>query len=185
MAWVMLIGGLVLWSAAHLWKRLARAHREKMGDAGRGIAAVLILASVGLMIFGYRWAEFVTVWSPPGFMIHINNLLMLIAMYVYLSAMAAPGLWIARIKHPQLAGFKIWTLAHLLVNGDLASILLFGGLLAWAVVNLIVINKQSGPWVRPETAPVKSELAMIGVGLIGFAVVAGLHVAAGKWPFPG
>lgn len=184
MAWVLLVGGLVLWTAAHLWKRLARENRERLGDTGRGIAALVILVSVGLMIFGYRWTGFVTIWSPPTFLIHINNLLMVVAMYVYLSAMAAPGLWIARIKHPQLAGFKIWTLAHLLVNGDLASILLFGGLLAWAVANLIIINRQSGPWVRPDTAPIKSEIAMIGVGLIGFVVVAGLHIAAGKWPFP-
>jgi len=135
------------------------------------------------MIFGYRWAEFIPVWSPPTFFTHINNLLMLVAFYVYLSAMAASNLWIARLKHPQLTGFKIWTVAHLLVNGDLASVLLFGGLLAWAVVSVIVINRQDGPTVRSERAPIKSEWLMIVVGLVGFGAIAAVHVWLGVNPF--
>ncbi|MFK7875991.1 MAG: NnrU family protein [Paracoccaceae bacterium] len=185
MAWIMLVVGLALWSAVHLWKRVAPDHRASLGANGRAIAAVLLLVSLLLMIFGYRGADFIALWSPPGFMIHINNLLMVLGLYVYLSTMAAPNLWIARIKHPQLTGFKIWTVAHLLVNGDLASVLLFGGLLAWAVVNLIKINKQDGPPVRSQTAPIKSEIVMLAVGLAGFVAVAALHMAAGKWPFPG
>ena len=184
MSWLLLILGLVLWTAAHLFKRVAPERRAAMGEPGKGLVAALIAISVVLMILGYRWTPFVTVWTPPGFMIHINNLLMLAAMYVYLSSMAAPNLWIARIGHPQLAGFKIWTLAHLLVNGDLASILLFGGLLAWAVVTVIRVNKADGPTKR-ERAPLKKEWQMVLVGIAGFVVVAGLHILAGKWPFPG
>ncbi len=183
MAWVLLILGLVIWVGAHFFKRVYPEKRAAMGDAGRGLVTVLLLASLALMIFGYRGADFVPIWSPPSFFVHINNLLMLVAMYVYLSSMAAKNLWIARIGHPQLAGFKIWTVAHLLVNGDLASILLFGGLLAWAVVSVIRINKADGPAKR-ERAPIKSEIVMLAVGLVGFVVVAGLHVLAGKWPFP-
>ena len=187
MIWLIL--GLLLWTAAHLFKRLAPAARgalqDRMGDVSKLVFTVMILGSVALMVLGYRAADFIPVWTPPSFFGHINNLLMLIAFYVFLSAMAAPGLWIARIKHPQLLGFKIWAVAHLLANGDLASIVLFGGLLAWAVVSLIVINRQSGHWDRPETAPIKSEAVMAAVGLAGFVVVAGVHAWLGVNPFGG
>lgn len=185
MPWLMLLAGLALWAAAHLFKRLAPEKRAALGDPGRGLVAVLIILSLVLMIYGYRWAPFVPIWSPPAFFIHINNLLMLVALYVYLSAMAASHLKVARLKHPQLAGFKIWALAHLLVNGDLASVLLFGGLLAWGVVSLIIINKADGPTLRSERAPLKAEWQMALVGLVAFGVVALLHNWAGKWPFPG
>lgn len=174
--------GLIVWIVAHLWKRIGPASRASAGSAGKGIVAVAIIASVVLMVIGYRDATFVPIWSPPSFFSHINNLLMLIAVYVYFSTMAAPNLWIARIKHPQLAGFKIWAFAHLLVNADVASILLFGGLLFWAVFSVVLINKQDGPPVRSETAPIKSELVMLGVALVAFIVIVGLHTWLGPFP---
>ncbi|MEO1239619.1 MAG: NnrU family protein [Pseudomonadota bacterium] len=186
---IWLVGGVLLWTLAHLCKRVTPGLRawlqDSLGDVSKLVFALAILASVALMVVGYRSADFIPVWTPPAFFGHLNNLLMVVALYVYLSAMAAPRLWIARIKHPQLAGFKIWAVAHLLANGDLASIVLFGGLLGWAVVNLIVINRQSGPWDRPETAPIKSEVVMGLVGIAGFGVVSALHVWLGVNPFGG
>ena len=136
---ILLVAGVLLWSGAHLFKRAAPAARARMGDPGKGLVALLLVASVVMMWLGYRWAPHVPVWYPPEFLKHVNNLLMLFAFYLF-GVGAAKGLLAARIRHPQLTAVKIWAVAHLLVNGDVKSFVLFGGLLIWAVVEVIVIN---------------------------------------------
>lgn len=176
--------GLALWWAAHLWKRVAPAHRATVGEPGKGLVTVLVLASVVLMVVGYggsEWlgiegAEFIEVWSPPDFLTHVNNLLMLFAFYLY----AASGMKtrITRvIRHPQLTAVKTWAVAHLLVNGDLASVVLFGGLLAWAVVSVILINKAEPRGPLPEPAPVGKEIG----ALVGAVVVMGVVMMIHNW----
>jgi uncharacterized membrane protein len=85
------------------------------------------------------------------------------------------------MRHPQLTGVKTWALAHLLVNGDLPSFILFGGLLAWAVVEVILINRQN-QWTRAtvETSLGKDAGAVIGT-LVLYGIVAWLH----GWLLPG
>ena len=79
----LLILGLLLWSLAHFYKRLLPAHRAKLGEKGKVPIAFVLFLSLLLMIFGYRWAGFIPVWSPPAFFTHINNLLMLGAFFVF------------------------------------------------------------------------------------------------------
>ena len=182
----MLILGLILWIGAHYFKRLAPDARARLGDPGKGLVAVLIIASLVLMILGYRGADFIPVWSPPSFMVHINNLLMLLALWVYGSS-AAKGAkaWPAyKTRHPQLLGFKIWAFAHLLVNGDLASIILFGGLLGWAVVSVILINRAEPDWTPPAPAGRATYVRLAVISLVFFAVIAGIHIWLGVSPFP-
>ncbi|MEO0357859.1 MAG: NnrU family protein [Pseudomonadota bacterium] len=184
---LLLIAGLGLWIAAHVFKRMMPDARAALGaNAGRGIMTVLIIGALLMMIFGYRWAPFVEIWTPPGFLTHVNNLLMIIAVYVYFSTAALPGkVWIAsKVAHPQLLGVKIWSVAHLLVNGDLASIILFGGLLGWAVWNLILIKRGVDTFDRTK-APIKSELAFTAVSAVMFVVITGIHTLAGVSPFGG
>ena len=176
--------GLALWWAAHLWKRVAPAHRATVGEPGKGLVTVLVLAGVVLMVLGWRgsaWlgiegAETVFVWSPPDFLTHVNNLLMLFAFYLY----AASGMKtrITRvIRHPQLTAVKTWAVAHLMVNGDLASVVLFGGILAWAVVSVILINKAEPRGPLPEPAPVGKEIG----ALVGAVVVMGVVMMIHNW----
>ncbi|MEL6587943.1 MAG: NnrU family protein [Pseudomonadota bacterium] len=180
---VLLILGVALWWAAHSFKRIAPGARANLGDPGKGLVALLVVASVVLMVIGYRGAAFIPVWSPPAFLTHVNNALMVIAFYVY-GVGAAKGTLAARIRHPQLTAFKTWAVAHLLVNGDLASVLLFGGLLAWAVVTVIFINR-SEPWVRPAEVSIKGEVKALVIGVVIMAVVAGIHAWLGVNPFGG
>ncbi len=182
----LLIAGLFLWTAAHYFKRLMPAQRAAMGNAGKGVVAVALLASVVLMVLGYRAADFIPVWTPPTFLMHVNNTLMLFALWVYGSS-AAKGAkaWPAdRIRHPQLTGFKIWAVAHLLVNGDLASILLFGGLLAWAVGEVILINRAEPEWTPPAKAGMATKVRLAVITLVLYGVIAGVHIWLGVWPFP-
>lgn len=167
----LIVLGLALWWAAHLWKRLAPASRASMGNAGKGLVTVGVLAGIVLMVMGYRGVEQIDLWYPPSFLTHVNNLLMVFAVYLY----AASGMKtrITRaIRHPQLTAVKTWAVAHLLVNGDLASVILFGGLLAWAVVEVILINKAVPRGPLPEPAPMGKEIgAVVGAVVVTVAIM--------------
>ena len=136
----LLILGVLLWAAAHLLKRLAPGLRARLGEgAGKGLVTLALLVSIYLMVVGYRAADFTPLWEPPVFLRHVNNLLMVFAV-ILVTMQANRGRMRTWMRHPMLTGVKTWALAHLLVNGDLASLVLFGGLLAWAVVEVIVMG---------------------------------------------
>jgi len=182
----LLVIGLLLWSGAHLFKRVAPGPRavlqERMGDASRGLFAGLLLFSVVLMVLGYRSYSGTFFWGRSGATTGINNLLMVFAVYLF----AASGLKtrITRvIRHPQLTAVKTWALAHLLVNGDTASFILFGGLLAWAVAEVILINRQTERPVTRESYPAANEVKAIIGTLVVFAGISVIHIWLGYNPF--
>ncbi|MEL7115637.1 MAG: NnrU family protein [Pseudomonadota bacterium] len=180
---ILLILGVALWSAAHLFKRLAPSARAGLGDAGRGMVAVAIVASVVLMVIGYRTADGAVFWGRTPTLVAINNVLMLLAVYLY--AVSGMKTWLAsKTRHPQLNGFKTWCVAHLIVNGDVASFVLFGGLLAWAVVQMILISKAEGRAFRTDivVVPRREVMAIVGT-LIVTAVIMGIHAWLGVVPW--
>ena len=176
--------GVVLWAYSHLMKRVTPNLRASLGEAkGKGVVALLSFVALGLMIWGYRGtgAETIQLWNPPAFLNHINNLLMLIAVFL-VNLGYVPGLLRSKMRHPMLGAVKVWALAHLLVNGDLASVILFGGMLAWAVFDMIKINKMQ-VWARPAAGPVIYDIGY-GIASIGiFGAIAWLHTYLGYWPF--
>ncbi|WP_322865155.1 NnrU family protein [Aquicoccus sp. G2-2] len=178
----LLILGVLLWAFAHLFKRIAPAARARLGDPGKGLVAALLVLSLVLMVLGYRAAPIGDVfWGRSPALTGINNLLMLLA--VYLFAVSGMKTRLARvIRHPMLTGVKTWAVAHLLVNGDVPSFILFGGLLIWAVVEVIVINRQT-EWVKPAPAPMGKEIRAAIGALIVFAVIAFIHTWLGYPPF--
>jgi uncharacterized membrane protein len=184
MGYILLILGIVLFVGAHWFKRLSPDSRAAMGEnKGKGIMAVVMLAGLILLIIGYRNAGFVNVWVPPAFMTHIANLLVLIGFWFF-ALSSIPGTMSARVRHKQLTGVKAWAVGHLLVNGDLASIILFGSMLAWAVVSVILINKAQPTWERPANASVKNDGIAFVVGLLLYGIVAAIHTWLGYYPFP-
>ncbi|MWP36378.1 hypothetical protein GQY15_02030 [Rhodobacter sphaeroides] len=180
---LLLILGVALWSAAHLFKRVAPGLRQPLGNAGKGIAALLLVASLVMMVLGYRQAEFIPVYSPPPGIGHANNLLMLIGLIVFGAGMSKGWLW-TKIRHPMLYGALIWVVAHLLVNGDVASLILFGGMGLWAVAEIVLINRQTA-WQRPVSGGPKRDLALVGVVLVMYGVIALVHIWTGHNPFLG
>jgi uncharacterized membrane protein len=181
-AMLVMILGIALWWAAHLFRRAAPGPRARLGDGGKGLVAALLAVSVVLMVLGYRAAPFVPLWSPPAVLTHLNNLLMVLAFYLF----AASGMktWITtKVRHPQLTAVKTWAVAHLLVNGDLASIVLFGGLLGWAVVEVIVINRAEPVWTTPPHAPARREAVALVAAVVATGVAGVVHGWLGVWPF--
>lgn len=183
MYWIVLLAGVALWWGAHLFKRISPAQRSSMGDAGKGVVAAGVGIGIVLMVIGYRGVDFIPVWAPPLFLVHLNNLLMLIAIYM-MSPAPKRGKLISGMRHPMLTGFSLWAIAHLLVNGDLASIILFGGLLLWAIVEVRVINAAEPNW-KPATGGTYSKDGMFAAGSVVLLFIIGyVHNLLGVWPFP-
>lgn len=181
---VILIAGVALWALAHLFKRAMPDRRAALGDKGRGAVALALLLSVLLMIFGYRMADFVPLWSGPGWLVHLNNLAVLIALYM-MSPAPKKGALLNGVRHPMLIGFLLWAGAHLLVNGDLASLILFGGLGAWALVEIAVINRAEPAWAPGPKGSIAKDGMFFVASIILLGVIGYIHGLIGPSPFPG
>ena len=184
----LMIIGILIWIAVHYMKRLAPAPRQSLtdrfGEGSKGIIALMLVVSVILMIIGYRAAEFSPVYDPLPWAGHLNNLLMIIAFLLF--GAGSKGSWLAsRMRHPMLIGFKIWTIAHLLVNGDVASIILFGSMLAWAVGQVILINRST-TWTPDRSTTLGARDAKLVIAwIVMFIIVASVHIWLGHNPFIG
>jgi len=179
-----LIAGVLLWWAAHLFKRLAPDARAGMGDRGKGLVALALGVSVILMIVGYRRADVIALYAPLAGMGHLNNLAMLVAVFLF-GVGGTKGTLYTRMRHPMLWGTVIWAGSHLLVNGDLASVILFGGIGAWALVAMAAINRAE-PWEPPDAGRGirGDEMNLVGT-LVVYGLIAGIHSWLGYNPFLG
>jgi uncharacterized membrane protein len=180
----LLIIGLALWYAGHLFKRVLPGVREGLGNAGKGVAAVTIIAGVVLMVMGYRGSEYIHVYATPAWGWHLNNLLMLVAVFLFgLGSSKSPLR--AKMRHPMLTGTAVWAGAHLLVNGDLHSLILFGGIGLWAFVEMALINAKEPVYHRFEGGSAGGTMRLLVITLVVYAVIVGIHWGLGVRPFPG
>lgn len=173
MGLAILIAGLVVMLGAHVFVtfRGVRAGAiEHVGLNGyRVLFSIVSLAGLVLVVWGYgsyRANEWIELWSPPAFMRHITVGLMLIVS-ILIAATFIPSHIKARAKYPMLAAVKIWAFAHLLSNGDLGSILLFGSFLTWAV-HARIAAKHRGDTVLPAPAGWLNDAIAVAVGIVIF-----------------
>ena len=175
MTW--LVFGVLLWSAVHLLPSVGVPVRaraiERLGQAYQGLFALAILASVGLMVLGWRSTPPTAVYTPPAWGSAAANVLVFVALLLFAASGMATN--IKRIvQHPQLTGMATWGVAHLLSNGDFRSLLLFGGLGLWAIVSILFINRRDGAWERPAPQPMAGEWKHLAAAVVVFAL---LHFA--------
>lgn len=139
----LLIVGIVVFLGIHSLPAFPHLRERLIGALGEnGYKALFSVASIlgfVLLIWGYAVAPFVQVWVPPAWTRWVAIVLMLPA-FVFLVAAYVPGRIKAKLKHPFLVAIKTWALAHLIANGDLASIILFGSFLAYAVYDRIALK---------------------------------------------
>ena len=149
MSTIYLVAGLLLFLGVHSTRVVAESWRSRtlahIGEVPfRGMYALLSLAGLMLLSWGYGVArqQPVVLSSPPVAMRHIAALLTLLS-FVLLAATYVPGNRIkARLHHPMVLGVKVWALAHLLANGTLAAVVLFGSFLVWAIVLFAVSRRR-------------------------------------------
>jgi uncharacterized membrane protein len=170
-----LILGLVLFLGAHLFVTARDRRAAAIARLGLGYRALFVavsLAGLVLIIWGfglYRQSGYIEIWSPPRFMRHISIGLMLVSVILVLAAYL-PGHIKAKAKHPMLAGIKVWAFAHLLSNGDIGSIILFGAFLGWAVYARIAVKRREarGDITRIGTAERgwQNDAVAVGLGIV-------------------
>jgi len=168
-----LVAGLVIFLGVHSIRIVAPGWRERMiarvGETPWKMAYSLAsLAGFLLIIGGYAAARVqpdpVVLYYPPFWLRHVMMLLML-PVFPLLVSTYFPGRIKAIVKHPMLTATKAWALSHLLVNGMLADVLLFGGFLAWAVIDRISAGKRPQPAPATASPPIRNDVIAVVVGL--------------------
>ncbi|MEZ5788640.1 MAG: NnrU family protein [Xanthobacteraceae bacterium] len=155
MGLAVLILGLILFIGAHVFvtmrpQRKALIRRIGMGPY-KGLFALVAIAGVVLIAWGYgtyRATEWIQIWDPPRWTRHVTVLLVWPA-FIAFTATYIPGDIKRVLKHPTLVAVKLWAVGHLISNGDLGSIILFGSLLAWAVYDRITLKHRTDPGGPP------------------------------------
>ena len=144
-----LILGLIVFLGVHSIRIVADEWRTRtivrLGELPwKGLYSVASLLGLGLLIWGFGLArqQPTLLWSPPTGMRHLAALLTLVS-FILLAAAYVPGNAIkARLHHPMVLAVKVWALAHLLANGNLAHVLLFGAFLMWSVFNFAAARRR-------------------------------------------
>ena len=176
----LLIAGLVLFLGVHSVAIIAPSFRtrtiQRMGEgAWKGLYALISSAGFVLICYGFGLARQapVVLYSPPTWLRHLAFLVML-PVFPLLIAAYLPGRIKTAAKHPMLAAVKFWAFAHLLANGSLADVLLFGGFLAWAVVDRISVKRRAMPQVLRTAPPGPwSDAIAVVLGLAVYALLIG------------
>lgn len=154
---------------------------EMVGEkAFKGVYTFISFAGLALLIYGfgqYRAGGYISLWTPPKAMMHLNLLLSSLAMVMIFAANFKGGVIKSTLKHPFLIGIKTWALGHLLANGDVGSTLIFTSFLLYAVYNRIDHKKRGT--LHPEKQPFgRGDVQAIALGV---TVSAFLILGGHKW----
>lgn len=174
-----LILGVLLWSVAHFIPAIAVDFRKnligKLGEKPyKGLFALVMVFSLYLIISGWKATLPEFLYIPPAWGRHATSLLVLIA-FILFSASHGNNNIKRFIRHPQLTSVIVWGAGHLIANGESRSIVLFGGLALWAIIDIFLLNRRDGAWTRPEPAPFKKDVIAVAAGLVVYLVFAGAH----------
>ncbi len=181
----MLLVGLVLFLGIHSTRIVAEGWRGRMIAAlgemrWKGLVSLVSLAGFVLLVWGYGQArmETVALWTPPAGMRHLAALLTVPAFICLVAAYVPRNAIRARLRHPMVLGVKAWALAHLLANGTLADVVLFGSFLLWAVLDFMAARRRdraaaaAGELPMPEATAGAATAFTLLIGLGAWAVFA-------------
>jgi uncharacterized membrane protein len=171
----LLIIGIILFLGLHLLPTVPDLRQSliaRLGERGyKGLFALLSIATFMLLVYGFAHAPLIQIWSPPRWTRWVAIVLMIPA-FILLVAAYVPGQIKARVKHPFVDAISTWALAHLIANGDLASIVLFGAFLAYAVFDRITLKHRAatGLVTVAATGPARNDVIAVVAGLTLYAI---------------
>lgn len=166
--------GLIVFFGAHLFTAYARGLRaaivSRLGETPyKGLFSLFAGAGLALIIIGWRGADATVLYVAPYWLVHVVYGLVLIALILLAAAYLPKGKIAHWVKHPMLAGVKIWAFAHLLVNGEARSLMLFGSFLAFGVLDRIAVKKRGE--LGPAAGPVLNDVLAVMVGAGAWAAI--------------
>ena len=189
MGLAVLILGLVVFTGSHALTMARGARAALLARIGevpyKIVYSFVAILGIALIAWGYgeyRATGWIQIWNPPAFMRHVTVALMWPSI-VCIAAAYSPGHIKKTLKHPMLVGVKLWAFAHLLANGDLGSIVLFGSVLAWAVVDRISLKRRNDPgappipiggWKNDVVAVIAGTLVYLALGFVFHPLVIGV-----------
>ncbi|MGL6063352.1 MAG: NnrU family protein [Bradyrhizobium sp.] len=176
--WVM-VAGLVIFLGAHTLTTRRDLRARVIASTGEGTYKIVysLVSAIGLalIVWGfarYRATGWIDVWQPPVAMRLIAVALMLPAVIMVVASYIRGRIY-TTLKHPMLAGVKLWAAAHLLANGDLGSIILFGSFLAWAVFDRISMKRRSDSGGPPiPVGGATNDAIAVAVGIVAYLALA-------------
>lgn len=187
---VWLTVGVLIFAGVHMIPSLAAPARARFIErrgAGpyQGLFSLALLLGIGLMVLGWRSTMPSHVYGPPAWSRLAANGLMVLGLLLFVAS-GVPTNLKRFIRHPQLTGVATWAVAHLLANGDTRSLVLFGGIGLWAVLEIVLINRREGAWEKPEPLPLSADLKPLVGGVVAFVVLLFAHPwIAGVSAMPG
>jgi uncharacterized membrane protein len=174
-----LIAGLIVFFGVHvvpMFPEFKGSLQSRFGEMRfKGIYSLVSLTGFALILLGYSQAEFRPVFSPPVWAPLIAYLTMPIS-FCLLVAAYVPNNFRRVIRNPMLSAVLIWALVHLIANGDLASVLLFGLFGLYAIVDIISVNRRS-PAETPAKQPLLKDVLVLAIGFAAFWIVRYFHAA--------
>lgn len=168
--------GIALFFILHMipfWGRNVRSGAINTIGPGpyKGLFALASLASFVLIVRGWQVADLSVVYDPPTWGRHATPLFVLFGILLFIASNAPTNIR-RMLRHPQLVGVTLWGIGHLFSNGETRSVLLFGGMIIFALTAIWSSNKRDGHWVKRDTVPRSRDIITV---VIGLAVFAGLY----------
>jgi len=171
-----LVIGVLLWSLVHFIPSVAPEYRKNMlarfgENPYKGLFAVMMIASLYLIISGWSSMSPVepevleAVYATPEWGGHVAAVLTLLGFILFFAPYPSNN-FKRLFRHPQLTGVVAWGVGHLVAVGTARAIILFGGMAAWALIEMFLINRRDGPWLKPDKAALKNDVTLVAFSVL-------------------
>ena len=177
--------GVLLWGIVHFIPALAADFKRKMlkrfGEYPyKGAFALVMFIALYLIISGWKSMTpdapevLEMIFTPPAWGGYAAGFLVLVGFILFL-APYPPNNFRRILRHPQLTGVLCWCVGHLFAVGTVRGIVLFGGLAIWAVIEVLLLNRRDGEWIKPEKAPIKNDLNLVAFSALSYMALLYTH----------
>lgn len=186
---VLFLTGLISVIGLHLIPYFGIRFRSKIiARIGKGPYmggfAVAVLAAFTALVFGWQATDPGFLYVPPTWGMHVTATATLFGFILFIASNAPTNLR-RLIRHPQMTGVFLWSAGHLFSNGEIRSVLLFGGFALWAIVSILAANRRDQVWIMPEKQPLIKDIITVAIALTLFAGFIHFHEALiGVRPIP-
>lgn len=174
-----LIFGIIIWADVHLFKRVMPAGRraldEALGEkAARGVIALALVISVVMIVIGFREMGWETVYTTPAWLRGIGTIFAFLGI-VLLGAGHSKSRIRGILRHPMLTGVILWGIGHYMITGLLSGLILFTGMIIWAVAEIRLINKQEPEYTPYKAGTLRGDLILLAISVVVTVIVLFIH----------